>query len=159
MRAPFQILVIPFRSTAAGPEFAVLKRRDAEYWQFVAGGGEDDESPGQAAERETKEEIGIAAHGRLIQMDSVATVPRTCFGLGPFRTRGGNRGVEAGPCARPTSRAPDPYGGGRLPPLRPAPTGCRVPEKGHAQCFPKIPDFLCIFSGGKVVNTCRGRGV
>jgi len=79
MRAPFKILVIPFRRTAAGVEFAVLQRRDAECWQFVAGGGEDDESPGQAAERETKEEIGIAAHGRLLQLDSVATVPRNCF--------------------------------------------------------------------------------
>ena len=79
MRAPFQILVIPFRRTAAEPEFAVLKRRDAQYWQFVAGGGEDDESPEQAAERETKEEIGIAANGRLLQLDSVATVPKDCF--------------------------------------------------------------------------------
>jgi len=71
MRAPFQILVIAFRRTAAGPEFAVPKRSDAQYWQFVAGGGEEDESPGQAATRETKEEIGIAANGRLLQLDSV----------------------------------------------------------------------------------------
>jgi len=79
MRAPFQILVIPFRHTAARPEFAVLKRRDAGYWQFVAGGGEDDEFPAQAAQRETKEEIGIAANGRLLQLDSMATVPKKCF--------------------------------------------------------------------------------
>jgi dATP pyrophosphohydrolase len=80
MRAPFQILVIPFRRTPVGPEFAVLKRSDAGCWQFVAGGGEDDESPQQAAERETKEEIGIAADGHLIQLDSMATVPKDCFG-------------------------------------------------------------------------------
>ena len=79
MRATFQILVIPFRHTVAGPEFAVLKRSDAQYWQFVAGGGEDDESPQQAAERETKEEIGIGANGRLLQLDSMATVPKKCF--------------------------------------------------------------------------------
>jgi len=79
MRAPFQILVIPFRQTVAGPEFAVLKRSDAKYWHFVAGGGEDDESPQQAAEREAKEEIGIAADGRLLQLGSMATVPRNCF--------------------------------------------------------------------------------
>jgi dATP pyrophosphohydrolase len=79
MRAPFQILVIPFRHTAAGPEFAILKRSDAGWWQFVAGGGEDNESPRQAAERETKEEIGISANGRLVQLDSMATIPKNCF--------------------------------------------------------------------------------
>ena len=79
MRAPFQILVIPFCRTLTDPEFAVLKRRDAQYWQFVAGGGEDDESPTQAAERETKEEIGVAAVGHLLRLDSMATVPKNCF--------------------------------------------------------------------------------
>jgi len=79
MRAPFQILVIPFRHAAAGPEFAILKRSDAEYWQFVAGGGEGDESPVQAAERETKEEIGVEASGRLFRLDSMAMVPKSCF--------------------------------------------------------------------------------
>ncbi len=79
MRAPFQVLVIPFRKTATGLEFAVLKRSDAGYWQFVAGGGEDAETPIEAAQRETGEEIGIAANGRLIQLDSMATVPKNCF--------------------------------------------------------------------------------
>jgi 8-oxo-dGTP pyrophosphatase MutT (NUDIX family) len=77
MRAPFQILVIPFRRTPAGMEFAVLKRSDAEYWQFVAGGGEDDESPLQGARRESKEEVGIV--GELLQLDSLSTVPKDCF--------------------------------------------------------------------------------
>lgn len=77
MRAPFQILVIPFRRTAGGPEFAVLRRSDADYWQFVAGGGEDDETPAQAAQRETKEEVGIV--GNLTPLDSLATVPKSCF--------------------------------------------------------------------------------
>ncbi|OGT33707.1 MAG: hypothetical protein A2W28_03305 [Gammaproteobacteria bacterium RBG_16_51_14] len=79
MRAPFQILVIPFRRTAAGPEFAVLLRSDTKYWQFVAGGGEGVESPAQAAERETKEETGIAANGCLLQLDSMATLPINGF--------------------------------------------------------------------------------
>lgn len=78
MRAPFQILVIPFRWTATGPEFAVLKRKDADYWQFVAGGGDDRETPAQAAQRETEEEIGIT--GELMRLDSLSTVPKNCFG-------------------------------------------------------------------------------
>jgi 8-oxo-dGTP pyrophosphatase MutT (NUDIX family) len=95
MRAPFQILVIPFRRTAAGPEFAVLKRSDAPYWQFVAGGGEDDESPGQAAERETKEEIGVAANGRLLQLDSVATVGAALVAA-PMSSHGRHLGSHKG---------------------------------------------------------------
>jgi dihydroneopterin triphosphate diphosphatase len=79
MIAPFQVLVIPFRRIPAGLEFAVLRRSDAGWWQFVAGGGEDDESPAQAAERETREEIGIAADSRLLKLDSMATVPKDCF--------------------------------------------------------------------------------
>ena len=77
MRAPFQVLVIPFRRVAAGWEFAVVKRSDADYWQFVAGGGEQGESVLQAAQRETEEEIGIA--GDLMQLDSLSTVPKDCF--------------------------------------------------------------------------------
>ncbi len=77
MRAPFQILVIPFRLTAAGSEFAVLKRSDADYWQFVAGGGEDGETPEQAAQRETEEETGLI--NTLAALDSFSTIPKSCF--------------------------------------------------------------------------------
>jgi dATP pyrophosphohydrolase len=77
MRAPFQILVIPFRRTAGGVRYAVLRRSDAEYWQFVAGGGEEGETPTQAAQRETREEVGLC--GELIALDSLATVPKDCF--------------------------------------------------------------------------------
>ena len=76
MRAPFQVLVIPYRR-AAGYEFGVLKRSDADYWQFVAGGGEEGESALQAARRETEEEINIV--GDLIELDSLSTIPKDCF--------------------------------------------------------------------------------
>lgn len=52
MRAMFQVLVIPFRETPQGALFAVLKTEDGGYWQFVAGGGEDDDTPLEAARRE-----------------------------------------------------------------------------------------------------------
>ena len=77
MRAPFQILVIPFRRTAAGLEFAILKRSDADYWQFVAGGGENEETPVQAAQREAQEEVGISRE--MMQLDSLSTVRKDCF--------------------------------------------------------------------------------
>ena len=79
MRAPFQILIIPFRRTATGVEFAVFKRSDDDYWQFVAGGGEDDETPLQAAQREMEEEVGIVDDVNLMPLDSMATVPKNCF--------------------------------------------------------------------------------
>ncbi|MFO8006719.1 MAG: NUDIX domain-containing protein [Candidatus Brocadiia bacterium] len=77
MRSPFQVLVVPFRRTASGLEFAVLRRADAGWWQFVAGGGEDDETPREAAAREAEEELGIA--GEVMALDSTATVPKDCF--------------------------------------------------------------------------------
>ena len=51
MRAPFQILAIPYR---AEPElrFCVLHRADHDQYQFVAGGGEDRETEAEAAKRE-----------------------------------------------------------------------------------------------------------
>ena len=77
MRAPFQVLVIPFRRSPAGQEFAVLRRSDSGNWQFPAGGGEVGETPVQAAHRETQEEIGIS--GNLIELDSLSTVPKKGF--------------------------------------------------------------------------------
>jgi len=77
MRQPFQVLVIPFRHTSAGFEFAVLKRSDENYWQFVAGGGENSETIIEAARRETQEEIGIT--GKLLKLDSVSAIPKNCF--------------------------------------------------------------------------------
>ena len=71
--------MIPFRRRATRIEFAVLKRSDAGWWQFVAGGGEGAESPAQTAARETREEIGINADDRLMVLDSKATVPKDCF--------------------------------------------------------------------------------
>jgi dihydroneopterin triphosphate diphosphatase len=34
---PFQVIVFPFRVTAAGPEYAILRRADDGCWQGVAG--------------------------------------------------------------------------------------------------------------------------
>ena len=76
MRAPFQVLVIPFRRIGNGRyEFAVFRRSDGEYWQFIAGGGEDRETPLQAAKREANEEAGIALDAEYVPLDSTSTVP------------------------------------------------------------------------------------
>lgn len=77
MRAPFQVLVLPYRWKDGKPEYAVLKVVDGGCWQFVAGGGEDQETPLEAARREALEETGL--EGNLLQLDSLATVPRNQF--------------------------------------------------------------------------------
>ncbi|WP_425448387.1 hypothetical protein [Dethiothermospora halolimnae] len=42
-RAPFQCLIIPFMIENNVPKFAIFKRADMRIWQFISGGGEDDE--------------------------------------------------------------------------------------------------------------------
>ncbi|MFC2012003.1 NUDIX pyrophosphatase [Chloroflexota bacterium] len=75
-RAPFQILVLPFRHGQGGYiEYAVFKRRDEEYWQFIAGGGDDGEQPIETAKREAFEEAGISPDSKYITLDSCNTVP------------------------------------------------------------------------------------
>jgi dATP pyrophosphohydrolase len=76
MRAPFQVLVLPYRYSIKGrTEYAIFKRSDAAYWQFIAGGGEGEETPIEAAKREANEEAGIPFHFEYITLDSKNTVP------------------------------------------------------------------------------------
>ncbi len=80
-RAKFQVLILPFRIAEHGvPEFAITKRSDMDAWQFLSGGGEDDETPLQAAKREAIEEGDIPHDYELIELDSVASIPAVCFG-------------------------------------------------------------------------------
>lgn len=80
MRAKFNILIIPY-VLKEEPLFCILKRKDTKIWQFVAGGGEDEESRVVAAMRELQEEIGIAnVDAELLeQLDSHGTVPSYFF--------------------------------------------------------------------------------
>lgn len=73
-RAPFQVLVLPYRRRAGAQlEYAIFRRADDDAWQGVAGGGEDDETPREAAAREMREETGIMS-ARLVQLDVVGTI-------------------------------------------------------------------------------------
>lgn len=78
MRAPIQVLVIPYKIENDIPLFCVFRRSDAGWWQFIAGGGEDDETPLEAAQRETFEEAGINAD-RLYKLTSIFYVPANCI--------------------------------------------------------------------------------
>ena len=59
-------------------QFCVLHRADFDQWQFIAGGGEDDETPIQATKREIYEEGGITVSA-ILQLDSICSIPTEIF--------------------------------------------------------------------------------
>lgn len=74
MRAPYQILAIPYRILAGRPMYCVFHRADSDQWQFLAGGGEDNEIPLEAAKRETWEESGVRPDKWLV-LKSLSYLP------------------------------------------------------------------------------------
>ena len=80
MRAPFQILALPYRFVNSKPLYCVLHRADHDQWQFIAGGGEDSETPAEAAMREIFEESGVYAVG-LFPLTSMCYVRADCFSV------------------------------------------------------------------------------
>src|SRR5947199_5868620 len=79
-RAAFQVLVIPFRvDTNGAPRYLLFKRSDLDVWQWIAGGGEDDEEPEHAARREAFEEAGIPKDACLMRLASLASIPARHF--------------------------------------------------------------------------------
>lgn len=81
MRAPFQVIVFPFFMPSHGePLYAIFRRsRIQTMWQAISGGGEDSETPMQAALRETAEEAGIVDVDRWLQLDARASIPASVF--------------------------------------------------------------------------------
>lgn len=78
MRVPFQILAIPYRFVNQVPVYCVFHRTDSGEWQFIAGGGEDNETPLQAARREILEEGGVLAN-RMMELKSMCYIPTNIF--------------------------------------------------------------------------------
>ena len=75
-RAPFQILVFPYRRQESGDvQYAIFSRVDCSCWQGIAGGGEEDETPLEAAKRESFEEAGIPGNYPYIQLDTINSIP------------------------------------------------------------------------------------
>ena len=82
-RAPFQVLVLPYRRSAAGMQVAVMHRADHAVWQFVSGGGEAGETIETAARREGLEEAGIPAGAAYLRLDATAAIPACWFAAWP----------------------------------------------------------------------------
>lgn len=83
-RAPFQVLVLPWRHRAGAFEVAVLRRADYDLWQFISGGGEDDETPAAAARREAHEEAAVPPGASYLALDSTCTIPACWFQAWPL---------------------------------------------------------------------------
>ncbi len=76
MRAPFQILAIPYKITNNTPLYCIFHRADLRQWQFIAGGGENEETPLEAAKREAFEESGVKS-GNWKKLKSLSYLPAT----------------------------------------------------------------------------------
>ena len=76
MRLPKQVLIIPYRMTNQKIEYCILKRKNMQIWQWVAGGVEDfDKDIMCAAKREMKEEIGISEDIDIIELECFTKIP------------------------------------------------------------------------------------
>ena len=78
MRAPFQILAIPYRRREGILQYCVFHRADHDQWQFLSGGGEDGETPEEAARREIFEESGLTVQS-IIPLRSLCCIPASIF--------------------------------------------------------------------------------
>lgn len=78
-RAKMQVLVIPFFQEGNSVQYCIFRRADMGIWQFIAGGGEADETPLETARRETREETGIGPNAVFHQLASICSIPTQIF--------------------------------------------------------------------------------
>lgn len=78
-RLPYQVLVILYLKEEANVKFCVFERvRPKSQIQFVSGGGENSETPQEAAQRELLEETGVI-NACFQQLTSVCYIPTDIF--------------------------------------------------------------------------------
>lgn len=80
-RAKYQVLVIPYRKNGNTISYCIFKRSDMdECWQFVAGGGEDeDKTPLASAQREAFEEAGISSQMHFTELETKCSISTEYF--------------------------------------------------------------------------------
>lgn len=74
IRTAFQILAIPYQIINKFAIYCIFHRADHDQWQFIARGGEDNETPLEAARREVWEEGGVQTD-RWIELKSAVCIP------------------------------------------------------------------------------------
>jgi dATP pyrophosphohydrolase len=80
MRAPFQVLAIPYIKEEGEYKYAIFKRADFKIWQALSGGGEENETPIEAMRREIYEEAMIDDKAPFIRLASATTIPAAYAG-------------------------------------------------------------------------------
>ncbi|MDY3854137.1 MAG: NUDIX domain-containing protein [Butyribacter sp.] len=79
-RAKYQVLVIPYYIENQQVHYCLFHRSDMNIWQFIAGGGEDeDDSILTSAKREAMEEASIPFCNDYMKLDTVCSIPANCF--------------------------------------------------------------------------------
>ena len=87
-RQPINVHIYLFRQNKNEFEYAIFHRADDEKcWQGVSGGVEDNETPEQAALRETHEEAGTPIIMPLYRLDTMCFIPSVLF---PDHVKWGN---------------------------------------------------------------------
>ena len=76
MRAPYQISTILYKKENNIILYCIFYRNSHPIWQFISGGGENDETPLETVIREIKEETSLVVERRKVeQLDSKTTIP------------------------------------------------------------------------------------
>ena len=79
-RAKYQVLVLPYKKQNVKTLYCIFRRSDMDAWQFIAGGGEDeDASPLVSAKREAYEEAQISYDEKYTALETVCSIPTECF--------------------------------------------------------------------------------
>lgn len=80
-RAKYQVLVLPYQIREEGILYAIFRRQDMGIWQFVSGGGEDEDgSVMVSARREAFEEAGIPEEAKFTRLETQCSISADCFG-------------------------------------------------------------------------------
>ena len=79
-RARYQVLVIPYCIQDDQVQFCLFRRSDMGIWQFIAGGGEEEDlSIIASAKREAFEEAGIPKSCDFFKLNTCCSIPTNCF--------------------------------------------------------------------------------
>lgn len=78
MRAPFQVLIIPYKHEGVETRFLLGRRNDNGVWQAISGGGEERESLLESAKRELLEETSLVGTNWQ-QLDSMCMLPKVYY--------------------------------------------------------------------------------
>lgn len=80
-RAKYQVLVIPYLKTESAVLYCIFKRSDMDdCWQFIAGGGEEEDgTPLVSARREASEEAGIPLDALYTRLESTCSISTEHF--------------------------------------------------------------------------------